>query len=97
MRQISDDLKNTLITHANVKEVHFSAKGHHFNVYEYKGVLYGRILESQILDPKTNKMTLVRTPILATRILETHASEALLGGEENEEREEIKEKRGKNK
>lgn len=69
---ITPDLRATVESHPNIKEVHFTQVGHHyFNVHEYKGKKYGRIDTVNILNEKTNKPVPVQSPMLNTLIVKT--------------------------
>ena len=75
------ELKNTLLDNPEIKEVHFSKDGHHFNVYEYQGQLYARINEIKTVD-NNGREKVTRIPILTTRIIETAKRSEILGTED---------------
>lgn len=82
-RKISDALRDTVATHPNIGEVHFTADGHHHFVTptEIKGKRYTRTQDvySQVIDPKSGvaaKKDTIGVP--ATEVVETLSREDIL-------------------
>lgn len=81
-RKISEDLKNTILTHPNIKDVHFSVDGkHHFNVYAHGTELYARIHKDNVIDKKSNAVIEVKTPVRSTLIVESISRAEIVGSE----------------
>ena len=79
---ISPDLISTLELHPEIKEVHFRTDGKHvFHAYDHKGEKYGMITTEEIVG-NDHKKSVVKTPILNTRIIETMSRAEILGTED---------------
>lgn len=83
---ISPELRNTVLKKDSIKEVHFTAKGaHYFNAHRHTdGTKYGHIPQTSIMDGK-GKSTVVKSPILSTRIVKTLTRAQILGVEKEKE------------
>jgi len=89
-RKISKELQDTVATHPNIDFVHFDVQGnHHFNVHEHKptdkkdktsGGLYARIHTRNLIDEDGRKFQ-NRTPIIATKIVESLTRKEILDAE----------------
>lgn len=74
------ELCETLETHPNIEEVHFTKEGeHYFNVYEHSGKKFGHIIVNKVRDTKKNVTVTTKVPNLKTIISETSSRDEIMG------------------